>query len=156
MTENMKKRMAIFLSIMLVLPTIILALPMASTEVSAASSYVLMENVISPNPIFGTKGVEEAKIEVGTKVNFGDFVDVNQITHREKLENFVLPPLGDARGRLVYCFYPDKTVGLDSCYLQSVGRVPYTGRDGTPKSFDAIRHDILVQLVLDYQRAISK
>jgi len=87
---------------------------------------------------------------------FGDFVDVNQITHREKLENFVLPPLGDARGRLVYCFYPDKTVGLDSCYLQSVGRVPYTGRDGAPKSFDAIRQDILVQLVLDYQCAISK
>ena len=87
---------------------------------------------------------------------FGDFVDVNQITHREKLENFVLPPLGDARGRLVYCFYPDKTVGLDSCYLQSVGRVSYIGDDGKRKSLDKIRHDILVQLVLDYQRAISK
>lgn len=87
---------------------------------------------------------------------FGDLVDVNRITHRENLENFVLPSLGDARGRLVYCFYPDKTVGLDSYYLQSVGRVSYIGGDGQPKSFNKIRHDILIQLVLDYQRAISK
>lgn len=87
---------------------------------------------------------------------FGDFVDVNRISPREKLKNFVLPALGNARGRLVYCFYPDRTVGLDSCYLQSVGRVSYIGTDGKYKSFNKIRRDILVQLALDYRREISK
>ncbi len=87
---------------------------------------------------------------------FGNFVDVAQVTEKEKIENFVLPALGDAQGRLVYCFYPDKTVGLDSCYLQSVGRVPYIGTDRLRKSFDKIRHDIYTQLVLDYQKAIEK
>ena len=87
---------------------------------------------------------------------FGDFVGVNKISEKEKIENFVLPALGEAKGRLVYCFYPDKTVGLDSCYLQSVGRVPYIGTDGLWKSFNKIRRDIYTQLVLDYQKAIEK
>ena len=82
MKVNMKKRMAIFLSIMLVLPTIIMALPMASTEVSAASSYVLVENTLASNPYTGVKGVDEVKIEVGTKLNFGDYVNVTIVKSR--------------------------------------------------------------------------
>jgi hypothetical protein len=39
----------------------------------------------------------------------------------KKLSEIVMPSIGDARGRLVYCFYPDGTVGFDCNYLESVG-----------------------------------
>lgn len=87
---------------------------------------------------------------------FGKYIDVKKISEKDKIESFVLPPLGNSLGRLVYCFYPDKTVGLDSCYLQAVGRVSYLKQDGSRKTFNEIRSEIFSQLIKDYQKAIKK
>ena len=87
---------------------------------------------------------------------FGDYVDVGRVSAVDKLSNIVMPSLGDSSGRLVYCFYPDKTVGFDCYYLESVGRVPYVDGQGRRKSFARLQRDMYTQLVLDYMRAISK
>lgn len=92
----------------------------------------------------------------GIESYFGDYVDVGNVPQVDKLSNIVMPSLGDSAGRLVYCFYPDKTVGFDCYYLESVGRVPYIDAQGRPKSFARLQRDMYTQLVLDYARAISK
>lgn len=86
----------------------------------------------------------------------GNFVDTAHIQAGEKLSNIVVPAIGDGAGRLVYCFYPDRTVGFDCNYLESVGRVPYIDEKGEYKSINRIRRDIYTQLVQEYGRAISK
>ena len=82
---------------------------------------------------------------------FGDFVNVNAVNKISKLSNFVMCPIGPSQGRLIYCFYPDETVGLDCLYLESVGRVPYIGADGKYKSMNQINKDIHDKLVADYR-----
>lgn len=67
MKNNMKKRLAIFLSIMLILPTIMQVLPMASTEVSAASTYTYLNSGIWSSPVV---------LEQGTKMEWGNYVSV--------------------------------------------------------------------------------
>lgn len=59
----------------------------------------------------------------------------------------------DARGRLVYCFYPDGTAGFDCNYLESVGRVPYRDKNGQCKPLAQLQRDIYEKLVSDYVRA---
>ena len=86
----------------------------------------------------------------------GDFVDVGAVPDIKKLSEIVLPPIAAARGRLVYCFYPDGTVGFDCNYLESVGRVPFKTDKGEYKSFAKIQKDIHQKLVLDYACAIQK
>ena len=88
---------------------------------------------------------------------FGDFVDVDNVPQFKKISEFVLPSIyGDTSGRLVYCFHPDKTVGLDSCYLESVGRVPYLDTAGKRKPFAQINQEIGQKLIADYKRAKTK
>ena len=88
---------------------------------------------------------------------FGKFVDTAQIPVSQKIREFVLPPIDTlAQGRLVYSFYPDKTVGLDSCWLETVGRVPYVDANGKCKTFARINQDIQKKLIADYSQAIAK
>ncbi len=88
---------------------------------------------------------------------FGDFVDVDNIPDFQKISEFVLPSVdGESMGRLVYCFHPDKTVGLDSCYLESVGRVPYIDASGKRKSFSQINQEIQKKLIEDYKQSLVK
>lgn len=88
---------------------------------------------------------------------FGDFVDIDQLPEFKKISEFVLPSIDDeTAGRLVYCFHPDGTVGLDSCYLESVGRVPYVDKNGKRKPFPQINQEIGQKLIADYSRAITK
>ncbi|MBQ2016911.1 MAG: hypothetical protein II208_00080 [Alphaproteobacteria bacterium] len=85
---------------------------------------------------------------------FGDFVDTAKVPEFKKISEFVLPSVdGDTNGRLVYCFHPDRTVGLDSCYLESVGRVSYINDKGKRKSFAQINDDIQKKLIQDYNQA---
>ena len=93
----------------------------------------------------------------GVESYFGDYVDVDNVSCIAKLSNIVMPPLGDANGRLVYCFYPDRTVGFDCFYLSSVGRVSYVdNKTGQCKSLQRIRQEIYEKLVSDYYHEISK
>lgn len=88
---------------------------------------------------------------------FGDFVDVDAIPELVKISEFVLPSFdGDTKGRLTYCFHPDRTVGLSSCYLKTVGRVSYVDKSGKPKPFAQINDDIQKKLFHDYQQALTK
>ncbi len=88
---------------------------------------------------------------------FGKFIDVTQIPSLEKIREFVLPSIGgSSKGRLVYCFHPDKTVGLDSCYLETVGRVPYIDENGQRKTFEQINQEIAQKLIADYKCAKTK
>ncbi len=84
----------------------------------------------------------------------GDYVDVGAVPQIKKLSEITVPPLGDARGRLVYCFYPDGTAGFDCNYLESVGRVPYRDENGKCKPLTQLQHDIHKKLVTDYIHAI--
>ena len=85
---------------------------------------------------------------------FGDFVDTAKVPEFKKISEFVLPSVdGDTNGRLVYCFHPDRTVGLDSCYLETVGRVPYIDENGKRKTFAQINEDIQKKLIQDYHQA---
>ncbi len=124
------------------------------------------ENKVLGNPELKIKKVENYP-EVGClkyNVNgmpvesyFGDFVDVDKVPQFKKISEFVLPSVeGDTLGRLVYCFHPDKTVGLDSCYLESVGRVPYLDAAGKCKPFAQINQEIGQKLIADYKRAKIK
>lgn len=130
-----------------------------------SDSMLLFEQKVLNNPQLKVKNFSEMQKLMGVKYSvngtkiesyFGDFVDLTKVSAKEKLSNFVQPPLGAARGRLVYSFYPDRIVGLDSYYLQSVGRVSTLNTDGSLKSFNKIRRDITTQLVLDYGREIQK
>ena len=92
----------------------------------------------------------------GTRIEsyFGKFVDVTQVTVLQKIQEFVLPAIdAERKGRLVYSFYPDKTVGLDSCHLETVGRVPYIDENGKRKTFAQINEDIQKKLIQDYHQA---
>ena len=86
----------------------------------------------------------------------GEFIDATSIPTTTKLSEIAVSPIGDAKGRLVYCFYPDGTVGFDCNYLEPVGRVPYTDETGKYKSLTQIKHDIHKKLVADYAKAIQK
>ena len=86
----------------------------------------------------------------------GKFVDVRAVPVVQKLTDIVVPPICGARGRLVYCFYPDGTVGINGSYLESVGRVPFKTDKGGYKSFAQIQEDIHQKLVSDYACAIQK
>lgn len=128
-------------------------------------SVPMFESCVLNNPNLKVQNFSELSKGYGAKymVNgvqiesyIGDFVDVKNVSDNEKLSNFVLPSLGNGMGRLVYCFFPDKTVGLDSWFLESVGRVSYVKADGSQKTFDEIRHDICSKLILDYKKAIAK
>ncbi|MBQ2859242.1 MAG: hypothetical protein IJE82_02675, partial [Alphaproteobacteria bacterium] len=90
------------------------------------------------------------------RIVWGDYVDVRAVPVVQKLTDIVVPPIGGARGRLVYCFYPDGTVGFDCNYLESVGRVPFKTDKGEYKSFAKIQKDIHQKLVSDYACAIQK
>lgn len=88
---------------------------------------------------------------------FGKFVETAKIPMLQNLYEFTLPPIDKmAKGRLVYCFYPDRTVAFDCNYLETVGRVSYVRGDGTLKTFDEIREGIHKKLVADYARELSK
>lgn len=86
----------------------------------------------------------------------GEYVDVDQINKRDKLSNIALCPIGNMNGRLVYCFYPDETVGLDCNYLESVGRVPYIDENGEYKTMGRITKDIHDKLVADFRAELLK
>ncbi|MCM1257644.1 MAG: hypothetical protein NC307_07295 [Roseburia sp.] len=70
MKENMKKRLAVFLSILFVLPTIFSVLPQTAQEVQAASIYMYWN---------GTPAVTGGKVTVekGAKFYVGDYVGVS-------------------------------------------------------------------------------
>lgn len=130
-----------------------------------SDSVSLLESRVLNNPKLGVQNFEKmpqkwaAKYTInGARVEsyVGDFVDVGAVPVVKKLSEIVMPPIGDARGRLVYCFYPDGTVGFDCNYLESVGLVSYRGADGKCKSLDQIKHDIHNKLVVDYARATQK
>jgi hypothetical protein len=108
-----------------------------------SESVPLLESRILNNPQLNVQNFEKipqkwaAKYTInGVRVEsfVGDFVDVGAVPVVKKLQEIVMPPVGNARGRLVYCFYPDGTVGFDCNYLESVGRVSYRDADGKCKS----------------------
>ena len=72
MRENMKKRLAVFLSILFILPTIMSVLPMTSQEVQAGVTYMGW-NMTSYN-FSGSSRV--IAVEAGQQFNIGDFVMV--------------------------------------------------------------------------------
>ncbi|MBO5946649.1 MAG: hypothetical protein J6Q44_00705 [Alphaproteobacteria bacterium] len=130
-----------------------------------AESVPLLESRILNNPQLNVQNFEKmpqkwaAKYTInGVRVEsfVGDFVDVGAVSAVKKLSEIVMPPVGNARGRLVYCFYPDGTVGFDCNYLESVGRVSYRGADGKCKSLNQIKSDMHNKLVADYMCAIQK
>ena len=86
----------------------------------------------------------------------GEFVDTGSVPLVSKLSEITVHPVGDARGRLVYCFYPDGTVGFDCNYLESIGRIPYRNSAGQLKTLAQIQCDIHAKLVSDYARATQK
>ncbi len=125
----------------------------------------LLELEILNNPDLKIKdfcsmpGRRAAKYSInGVKVESytGEFVDVGRVPAVKKLTEITVPPLGDASGRLVYCFYPDGTVGFDCNYLESVGRVPYKNAVGKYKTLPQIQDDIHRKLVADYTQAYTK
>lgn len=125
----------------------------------------LLELEVLNNPDLKIKNFQQipgrraAKYSVnGVKVEsyIGEFVDVAAVPAVKKLSEIAVPPLGDARGRLVYCFYPDGTVGFDCNYLESVGRVPYRDAFGKCKAWPQIQEDIHKKLVAEYKKARVK
>ncbi len=72
MKRTMKTRLAVFLSILLILPTILSALPMTSTSVSAAEN-VNMSWVWQ----YANTKKEAIQVEVGQKFYVGDYANVN-------------------------------------------------------------------------------
>lgn len=130
-----------------------------------SESVPLLESRILNNPKLNIENFEKmpqkwaAKYTInGVRVEsfVGDFVDVGNVPMEKKLTEIVVPPLGGSHGRVVYCFYPDGTVGFDCNYLESVGRVPFKTDKGEYKSFAQIQHDIHKKLVSDYARVIQK
>ena len=130
-----------------------------------SESVPLLESRILNNPQLNVQNFEKmpqkwaAKYTInGVRVEsfVGDFVDVGAVSAVKKLSEIVMPPIGNAHGRLVYCFYPDGTVGFDCNYLESVGRVSYRGADGKCKSLNQIKSDMHNKLVADYMCAIQK
>lgn len=72
MVRNMKIRMAVFLCIVMVLPSIVSVLPMTATEVSAASDVTVnWDYYISKN---NNKAIQ---VEKGQKFNIGDYVRIS-------------------------------------------------------------------------------
>lgn len=104
----------------------------------------------------GRRAIRYSINGVNVESYVGEFVDVEGVPAVKKLSEIVVPPLGDARGRLVYCFYPDGTVGIDCNYLESVGRVAYRDVTGKYKTLPQIQEDIHKKLVTDYTKARMK
>lgn len=73
MRENMKKRLAVFLSILFILPAIVAVLPTTALEAQAASSVSLSWNM-SNYTMSGNSRV--IAVEAGQKFNIGDYVSV--------------------------------------------------------------------------------
>ncbi len=132
---------------------------------TVAESVPLLESRVLNNPKLNIENFEKMPNKWAVKYTMngakvesyaGDFVEVGNVPMEKKLTEIVVPPLGGVRGRLVYCFYPDGTVGFDCNYLESVGRVPFKNDKGEYKSLVQIQHDIHDKLVADYARAIQK
>lgn len=70
MKRNFKRRLAVFLTMMLVLPTIIAMLPMTSTKVSAANNYVYVSWTVSG---YGSKTIQ---VEQGQTFYVGDYIHI--------------------------------------------------------------------------------
>lgn len=132
---------------------------------TVADSVPLLESSVLNNPKLNIENFEKMPGKWAARYTIngvwvesyvGDFVDVRAVPVVQKLTQIVVPPIGGARGRLVYCFYPDGTVGFDCNYLESVGRVPFKTDKGEYKSFAKIQKDIHQKLVSDYACAIQK
>lgn len=128
-------------------------------------SVPLFESRVLNNPELHIKNFELFENKQATRYTIkntpvesfvGEYIDVKSIPTTTKLSEIAVSPIGDAKGRLVYCFYPDGTVGFDCNYLESVGRVSYINKNKEHKTFKQIQHDIHKQLVNDYTRAIQK
>lgn len=72
MRENMKKRLAVFLSILFILPTIMSVLPMTAQEVQAGVTYMGW-NMTSYNYSGSSRVIA---VEAGQQFNIGDFVTI--------------------------------------------------------------------------------
>ena len=72
MIENMKMRLAVFLSILFILPTIMSVLPMTSQEVQAGVTYMGC-NMTSYNYSGSSRVIA---VEAGQQFNIGDFVTI--------------------------------------------------------------------------------
>lgn len=89
-----------------------------------SDSVSLLESRVLNNPQIGVQNFEKMPQKwAATYTINGARVEsyVGAVPVVKKLSEIVMPPIGDARGRLVYCFYPDGTVGFDCNYLESVG-----------------------------------
>lgn len=74
MRKFMKVRLAVFLAIMMILPSIVAILPMTATEVSAANSTMLMEWYMIGTYPSKNSNIE---VEVGQEFYIGDYVLIN-------------------------------------------------------------------------------
>lgn len=86
---------------------------------------------------------------------FGDFIKPSSVSIEKKLSEIAVPDMS-GRGRLIYSFMPDRTVGVECDFVDSVGRVPYVADDGQMKSFQQIKTDIHKKLVEDYKKVVAK
>lgn len=86
---------------------------------------------------------------------FGDFVEPGTVPIKQKLNNIVVPD-GLGGGRVIYSVMPDRTIGVECDFVDSVGRVSYVDGNGKLKSFNQIQSDIHQKLVDEYRRLVTK
>lgn len=81
MKGNLKKRLAIFLSILFVLPAIVTMLPMNPLEVSAATT-------VSLSLSYNLQDTNTVQVEAGQGFYFGDYVSVSQVSKTKSTYNY--------------------------------------------------------------------
>ncbi len=86
---------------------------------------------------------------------FGPFVDVRRPFEPETMLK-VGKDTGDDGHRVVFHFFPDKTVAFCTDNFHFVGRVPYVTMRGRYKSVAELRHDMFNRVVDEYRYAIKR
>ncbi len=86
---------------------------------------------------------------------FGEFTDVSKPASPADATNIgVMGP--DGKMRIVFYFYPDRTVSFCSDDYRDVGRISYVDSRGGYKCFDQLRREMMSTMVDQYRRQISR
>ncbi len=122
-----------------------------------------VERVMRPlqDQISGVKSAQNGDVlhyrigNVNAQSFFGAYADVSKSSAPENAATIGVPGV-DGVMRLVFYFYPDKTVSFCSDDYKIVGRVPYEHADGTYKTIDELRREMMAAVVDQYRREISR
>lgn len=90
MRKQMKIRLAVFLVLMMVLPSIVSVLPMTATEVSAASGDIIYVNW---NYQWGYQNSDVVQVEKGQKFYVGDYVTISEYAKSGKFKSYKVASL---------------------------------------------------------------